>query len=81
MRYYTFMARLITEPPLPAHMLFNEEEGQISKEKVSVFTVFIFIPFLSVYKCRKYYAFFIYLIVVFDHWMVLQDILFLDKLG
>ncbi|KAL5262135.1 hypothetical protein ACHWQZ_G007736 [Mnemiopsis leidyi] len=33
MRYYTFMARLISEPPLPAHLLFKEEEGQISKEK------------------------------------------------
>ena len=35
MRYYTFMARLIAEPPLPAQVLFKEEE-EVTKEKVSV---------------------------------------------
>jgi hypothetical protein len=34
MRYYTFMARLIAEPPLPTQDLFKEEE-EISKEKVA----------------------------------------------
>ena len=39
MRYYTFMARLIAEQPLPAQVLFKEEE-EVSKEKVCVSNVY-----------------------------------------
>ena len=41
MRYYTFMARLIAEPPLPAQVLFKEDE-EVPKEKVSGFVIFYY---------------------------------------
>ena len=52
MRYYTFMARLITEPPLPAQVLFKEEE-EVTKEKVSIFLSTHF-GVLCWRKCRLY---------------------------
>ena len=57
MRYYTFMARLIAEPPLPAQVLFKEEE-EVTKEKVSVEVSTYFVGVLYWRQCRIYFLIF-----------------------